>query len=394
MNLLQMDVSAGILILAVAALRIVAGSRLPRAMYIVLWMIALFRLIVPVSIPSPSGIYTIINRLGAALLLKLGMAEESGDTGSLIHQGTTSMAAGYQPLRAEPLFILWIVGAALLALYFAVSFYRCRKEMNTALPIKGHAFVEKWLREHQIRRTVKVLVSDKMATPLTYGILKPRIVLPKIMDLDDEVQLRYILAHELIHIKRFDALWKLILIIALICHWYNPMVWLLFVLMNRDLELACDERVIQVFGESSKSGYALSLIGLAEKKMKFTPLYSSFSLNVTEERIRSIMKFRKTSLFGLVLVCMLVAGSTSVFAEKAANLGVQLHGFIQINSERFSFELVKNGTIIVKDADGKVIGKVPVDRDGKAALTDGQGRIVRVVRLYGFAGSLLRESIE
>jgi bla regulator protein BlaR1 len=76
------------------------------------------------------------------------------------------------------------------------------------------------------------------------------------------------------------------------------MVWLLFILMNRDLEIACDERVIQVFGENSKSGYALALIEMAEKKMKFTPLYSSFSINVTEERIKSIMQSKKASFLG------------------------------------------------------------------------------------------------
>ncbi|QGQ95660.1 M56 family metallopeptidase [Paenibacillus psychroresistens] len=385
MNLLQMNVSAGILILVIVALRAIAGSHLPRTMFIALWMIALFRLILPFSISSPYGIYTLINRIGADFLLKFGVAEDNWETGGLIHRGTEYVAAGYKPLWAESLVILWIIGAVMLALIFAISYYQCRREMKTALPIKGNAFIEKWQREQKLSRTVKILVSDKIATPITYGIFKPRIILPKMIDLGNEMQMRYILAHEMIHIKRFDALWKLLLFITLICHWYNPMVWLLFIFMNRDLEIACDERVIQVFGENSKSDYALTLIAMAEKKMKFTPLYSSFSINVTEERIKSIMQFKKASFLGIMLVCIIVAGSTTVFAEKVVNLGFQLRGFIQINSERFSFELVKSGKIIVKDADGKVVSKAAVGRDGKAELTDGSGRIIRSIQLNDLA---------
>jgi bla regulator protein BlaR1 len=194
---------------------------------------------------------------------------------------------------------------------------------------------------------------------------------------------------EFIHIKRVDALCKLLLVITLICHWYNPMVWLLFILMKRDLEIACDERVIQVFGENSKSGYALALIEMAEKRKKFTPLYSRFSINVTEERIKSIMQFKKASFLGMVLVCIIVASSTTVFAEKVESLGFQLRGFIQINSEQFSFELVKSGKIIVKDADSKVISKAAVDRDGKAELTDGSGRILRSIQLNDLANPMM-----
>jgi bla regulator protein BlaR1 len=173
-----MNVSAGILILEIVALRAIAGSRLPRTMYIALWMITLLRLILPVSIPS------------------------DWDTDDLIHRGTEYMAAEHNPLRAKPLIIIWIIGAALLALYFAISYYQCCREMKTALPLKGNAFIEKWQREQKLSRTLKILISDKIATPLTYGIMKPRIILPKMIDLGNEVQLRYVLAHELIHIKR------------------------------------------------------------------------------------------------------------------------------------------------------------------------------------------------
>ena len=97
--------------------------------------------------------------------------------------------------------------------------------------------------------------------------------------------------HEYVHIQRWDALWKLLFALALCIHWFNPLVWLMFVLANRDLELTCDERVIRHFGAGTKQNYAHSLIRMAEQRSKFAPLYSGFSKHVAAERIESIMKF-------------------------------------------------------------------------------------------------------
>jgi len=154
--------------------------------------------------------------------------------------------------------------------------------------------------------------------------------------------------------------------------------------MNRDLEIACDEKVIKLFGESTKSDYALSLIEMAERRTKFTPLYSSFSKNATAERIVSIMNFRKKSVFSLVLAILLVAGATLVFAESAANTAnraLRLHGVIQTESGRFSFNLDEKGIITVKDADGKVISTTTAGSDGKATLTDGSGKVIETLHL-------------
>ena len=380
MNVLQMSVSAGILILIIVAIRALAINRLPKTMFIILWGIALFRLIIPISIPSKYSIYNLFYFISEVFARKAG-AVNGSNTRILIYRNAEFREAVCKPLQIEPSRILWIVGSSLLALFFATSFCQCYKEIRTALPMKSNPLIDKWLSEQRIRRSIQILVSDKITTPLTYGIFKPKIILPKAMDYNNEVQMTYILVHELIHIKRFDAIWKLLLAIVLCFHWFNPMVWVLYVLMNRDLEIACDEKVIKLFGESTKSDYALSLIEMVERRAKFTPLYSSFSKNATEERIVSIMKFKKTSVFSLVLAFILVLGSTFVFAESTTNKVLRLYGVIQTDNGRFSFDFDDEGIITVKDTDGNVISTTSVGSDGLAKLTDGSGKLMKTLQL-------------
>ncbi|SNS93556.1 Signal transducer regulating beta-lactamase production, contains metallopeptidase domain [Anaerovirgula multivorans] len=378
MDVLQMSVSAAMLILIVAVIRVSAINRLPKTMFLALWGIALCRLIIPFSIPLKFGLYNLINRL--SFVGKAGRARVGGAR-VFIYENMEYMETVNKPLQLEPMMMLWMVGAVLLILFFIVSFNKSYREIRTALPIKDNPLIDRWIREIKTYRSISVLVSDKATTPLTYGIIKPKIILPKVMDYSNEIQMRYILTHELIHIKRLDALWKLLLISALCLHWFNPMVWVLYVLMNRDLEIACDEEVIKLFGDSTKSDYALSLIEMAESRTQFTPLYSSFSKNATEERIVSIMKFKKTSIFSLVLAFILVAGATLVFAESTVNTIHQIRGVIETDSGRFSFEMNEKGKITVKDAEGRIISKTSIGSDGEVILTDDSGNVIETLHL-------------
>jgi hypothetical protein len=155
--------------------------------------------------------------------------------------------------------------------------------------------------------------SDRIISPFAVGIFKPRIILPKSMDISDKPLLNYVLTHEYIHIKRYDALWKFILLIALCVHWFNPLVWLMLVLTSRDLELTCDEAVIHRFGVKTKKAYAYMLIGMAEQQGKFTPLYNNFAKNAINERINSIMKTKKVSIPAIIISIVFVAGILTVF---------------------------------------------------------------------------------
>lgn len=140
---------------------------------------------------------------------------------------------------------------------------------------------------------------------------------PKKTDWRDEATLQYVLEHEFVHIRRFDAVTKLLLTAAVCVHWPNPFVWVLYALANRDIELACDEAVLHRFGRDARADYARALIRMEETRNGFAPLCSSFSSNAMEERIVAIMKTGKTTIVSVLLAGALVVGTTTAFATSA-----------------------------------------------------------------------------
>lgn len=317
MCILQMSVSASILILFIIVIRAVLLNKLPQKTFIILWVVALFRLLIPISVPSQFSVFTLIKNLTSLSAAQnigvsspnMGIAETIPDVGAAVTNGTLQMAVA-------PLVILWLVGMFVVALFITITHLRCRQSYKMALPIEN-AFLANWKKEHPTRRTIQIKQSDKITAPLTYGILCPVILLPKSMNNADACKLQYVLAHELIHIKRFDVLLKCLLAASLCVHWFNPLVWVMYVLANRDIEISCDEAVVKMFGETTKSAYALTLISLEEKKSRLNPLGNNFSKNAIEERITSIMKIKKASLAGIAFALALVAGTSTVFATNA-----------------------------------------------------------------------------
>lgn len=326
MNILQMSISGGILIVLIVLLRALAINKLPKNTFLILWGIALIRLAVPFSIPLlPTPTYL---SAGFAQILSPGTGASSMNDGQYVSDTFVSADTKIGPpvnlsgiASSEMLMIIWLAGAVVLAVFFTAVLYRSCKELRTALPIRNHALIDRWLREQQIFRPIQVLIFDKITTPIAFGFIKPKIILPKTLDTYNEPLMKYILTHELMHIKRFDVVWKFLSLLVLCIHWFNPLVWILYVLMNRDLELACDEKVIKHLGESRKSDYALSLITMAEQKTKFAPLYNGFSKNATQERIVSIMKFKKASALTVTVSIILTLGAVSVFAAGSSHEG-------------------------------------------------------------------------
>ena len=119
------------------------------------------------------------------------------------------------------------------------------------------------------------------------------------------------------HIRRFDSIKKLVLITVLCVHWSNPLVWAMYILANRDIELSCDEAVVRLFGENTKAAYARALISMEETRSGLTPLCNNFSKNAIEERITAIMKIKKRTIFSFVLAGVIVAGTATAFATSA-----------------------------------------------------------------------------
>ena len=324
-SLLEMSVSASLFIGAVACFRSLLLHKVPKMTFILLWGVALWRLLVPVSFQSQFSIFTLANNLGRMFTVPksvpLSQSSPIANGGTVtIPPITDSMftpAAPPEPIPSiSPFVLAWLIGFTICALFFILPHFRSRNNYRMSLPIEND-FIRKWQKENPLWRRVQIRTSDKIMTPLTYGIFQPVILLPKLIDYTDEKQLGLILTHEYIHIKRFDTLKKWLLAACVCVHWFNPFVWMMYVLANRDIELSCDEAVIRTFGESMKPAYARALVRLEEKKSGLSPIVSHFSKNAIEERLIAIMKTKRISIAAMLLAVVIVCGTVTVFATSA-----------------------------------------------------------------------------
>lgn len=318
MKLLQMSLAGGVMILVITVIRALAIERLPKKTFLALWAAALARLLAPVSLPSALSIYSLLARRAPAAaewtavpaLPDLPVAAETAAAAAA--QQTASAPAAQPPVWM----IVWAVGAAVCAVVFAVAYGRCCREFRASFPVENDV-IRRWLQSHPLRRTIAIRQSGRISSPLTFGVLRPVILVPKKTDWTDETALRYVLEHEFVHIQRFDVLSKLLLIAAVCVHWFNPLVWVMYVLANRDLELSCDETVLRRFGGDVRAAYARVLIRMEAARGGFAPLCNHFGKNAIEERITAIMKTKRITIVSLGLAALLVAGTVTVFATSA-----------------------------------------------------------------------------
>ena len=315
MSLLQMSVAGGVMILAITVIRALAMNRVPKKTFLALWAAALLRLLLPVSLPSVLSIYSLLGQKMAPAMKKLPAAAfyafPSGQTAAVLPQTDAA------PVRAVSVWsVVWLAGLVLCAAFFGIAYWKCRQEFRMSFPVDNDAS-RRWLRAHPLRRRIRIRQSGRVSSPLTFGVLHPVILMPKKTDWNDETALQYVLEHEFVHIRRFDAASKLLLTAAACVHWFNPLVWVMYVLANRDMELSCDETVVRRFGSGTRAAYANILICMEEARSGFAPLGSHFSRNAIEERITAIMKTKKITVMSLVLAALLVAGTVTVFATSA-----------------------------------------------------------------------------
>lgn len=364
MDLLTMSLSAAVMIAAIVILRALLIDRLPKTTFLILWAVVLLRLLVPVSVPSAWSVYSLLQPkqqsiqtvqeestvlpqvepvvsqpsaittepVTPAVDSAAGEAEEITATPARQESSSPTVQQSTpteQPPQAEektkpaislpvePSALIWGVGAAALGLYFVVGYWRATREFDMSLPVE-HPFCGEWLRRQKekmpLRRQIRIRQFDRIGTPLTYGVRRPTILLPNQTLEEQPKTLTYILTHEYVHIRRFDCVSKLLLSAALCLHWFNPLVWVMYVLANRDLELSCDEMVLRLLGIENRSAYAMALLEMEEKRSGFGALYSAFGKNAIEERIGAIMKMKKRSLLSVVMAVVLVFTLTACLA--------------------------------------------------------------------------------
>lgn len=339
MSLVQMSLSAALMIVAIIILRALTIERFPKKTFLVLWWIALLRLLIPFSIPSVMSFYSWFDPNLPAVVEQSSAMESTfepvlDDSSETMENSTqfemtplpdtdieyveVKPSKSFSEIFFDALPAIWGVGIGVIAAFFGINYWKGVREFRMSLPVENE-FVDEWLSSHQLRRNITIRQYDCIHTPLTYGIFRPVILLPKESLEQSPSTLNFILTHEWVHIRRFDCVTKILLTAALCIHWMNPLVWVMYLLFNRDIELSCDETVLHLLGRNRRSDYALALIDMEEQKSGFASFASGFGRNAIEERIRAIMKMKKASIITILAAVVVVACVSILFATSAKN---------------------------------------------------------------------------
>lgn len=304
MDILRMSMAASVLIIFTIAFRFLFKTILPKNILMALWGIVSCKLMIPASI---LGSYELTFSEKATAPLELTPLLD-------IPAGIYQAAGGSGPVNTLLIQQIWLVGMAVMALYFLCCYVHCVRMFRISMPLEESPYIAQWLLKKRLRRHISVRISDQIMSPMTYGIIHPVILLPKIMDWNNRERLYYVLEHELSHIRRQDGFWKIWFAAVLVCHWFNPLVYAMYFIANRDMELACDEKVTQTLSRKQCAAYATMLVEWSAQKTDRNPMASHLMQYFMEERIINIMKKRKFGIAGIMLSIALIAGAATVYA--------------------------------------------------------------------------------
>ena len=298
LKIINMSISASWLVLAVLILRLVL-KKAPKWVNVLLWGIVAVRLICPFSfesalslIPSAETIPLNIG-MNTTPTINSGINAINNAVNPIISQSNTPMAgASINPLQITIGIneCIWIFGIIALALYTAISHWRLRRKVDTAVRYKDNIFQ-----------------SENVNSPFVLGIIKPRIYLPFNMNGQD---LEHVVAHEQAHIHSKDHWWKPLGFLLLMIHWFNPLMWLAYILLCRDIELACDEKVIKELGNEQRADYTQALVACSVNRRMIAACPLAFGEVGVKERVKSVMNYKKPAfwiVFLAVMSCAVVA---------------------------------------------------------------------------------------
>ncbi len=314
-HLLEMSVMAGAIVLAVLVLRLLL-RKAPRWCVCLLWAVVALRLVCPVTFETPVGLmptpeFTAVEQTATqGNTLPVPTPTESAppvveqpslsDQSSVIDQSTASTPSVSAPLT-EPehttwwLFgyvapYVWLVGVAAMLAYTVGSYLRLRLRLRTATRLDGNVYR-----------------SERVSSPFILGVFAPRIYLPYGLP---AAQQGYVLAHERAHLRRGDHILKLFAMLLLAVYWYNPLIWVGYAVFCRDLELACDERVVRDYQTDERQAYSAALLANStSRRLSLCPL--AFGEVGVKQRIKSVMNYKKPA-FWVVIVAVVAAVATAV----------------------------------------------------------------------------------
>lgn len=317
-KLLNMSISASVLILIAVLLRGVL-RRSPKWIHCLLWGLVAVRLVCPLSFESSFSLAPRADFVET----KLGVQREDGrymnsatdvskvlnddldnaQNKNLANKGNADRQGDWKKISWT-----WFVGAVLLLSYAAISYLRFRKKVQASVRLRDGIYV-----------------CDNIRTPFILGVIRPGIYLPSDMD---EVQTDNVIAHERAHLSRLDQVWKPLGYCLLAVYWFNPLCWLAYVLFCRDMELACDEKVIRDMDVEDKKVYSRVLLSFSDPSHRIAAGPLAFGEIGVKKRIQSVLNYRKPAFWmvGLAILALVVTSLCFLTNPKAANDPAQTMG--------------------------------------------------------------------
>ena len=299
-GLLNMSLTASVVILFVLVARLIL-KRTPKVFSYALWVIVLLRLLVPVTVSSPVSIMpasqtatseTVNTALPDFVFETPWDAQENKlSIQQAAEEGNPVTVTVYTSLEpVQYLGLAWIAGMAVMMLYSFFSYRKIRKSIRIALPLRDNIYI-----------------ADDIKSPFVIGLLKPKIYLPATLTEEEQ---SYIILHEQHHIRRGDHIFKALAFIALCLHWFNPLVWVAFILAGKDMEMSCDEAVIRKVGSHVRADYSASLLTLATGRRIIAGTPLAFGEGDTKSRIHNLAKWKKPARWIVILsvvLCLILA---------------------------------------------------------------------------------------
>lgn len=298
LELLNLSILAGWIVLAVIPVRLCL-KKAPKYINCILWGLVGIRLIFPFSIESIFSLVPSKTVVAPRIVYDKAPAINSGIP-IIDNVANTMMTESFTPNVAEsvnPLQVvtyvasyIWLLGVIAMLIYCIVSYLLVKRKVFDAVKLQDNVYV-----------------SEKVATPFVLGIFKPRIYIPHHMD---EESKKYVVIHEQSHIRRGDHITKLAGFLVLSVYWFNPLIWIAYIFLCKDIELACDEKVLKSIGVSEKKNYSKVLLEYSVSPKMITACPLAFGEVAVKQRIKSALNYKKPAFWLIllsVIVCMVVA---------------------------------------------------------------------------------------
>lgn len=316
LNVFNATVMAAWTVLAVLVLRLLL-HKAPAWIRCALWGIVGLRLIWPFRIESPVSLIPSTQTLPATQLYDYTPELNTGINAldQAVNPGFSQTFEAEISNSVNPLQIavtvagwIWFAGMAVMAVYALVSYLRLRRRVAVRMPVEGNVYL-----------------CDRIPTPFILGIIKPKIHLPS--DLPED-QWPQILAHENAHLKRRDHWWKPLGFVLLTVHWFNPLLWVAYILLCRDIERACDEKVIAALTAEEKKTYSETLLACSTGKPRIAACPLAFGETGVKQRIKAVLHYKKPALWILIAAVLICAVTAVCFLTQREAGGTEIPGIL------------------------------------------------------------------